>query len=331
MGLKDRLLDAQSSLLDRLRPSRRRRRGATRLHVIGNCQAQAVAHAMRMLLPEADVAFTSVFGIGRRYRRLAHLVAATEGCEAVFATGFAAPFRDGGFEELRAAVPLVPIPTIVFPAYHPDAVYVGSHTGTPGLVYGPMGGHHSAIALYGFLEGLDLEATLRLFRRETYRRLGYLDLWEESVASLAELGRHAGYPLDDAIVRWSRRGCFMHGINHPKIHVAADLARGLLGKAGIAYEECDLDGYLPDDFIRSGTWPVYGPIGEHYGVPASDLFLKAPTRKTGPARTMSYRSFVAASFASYRTRERARLVSDRVEGWRATEAVRQDLAALARA
>ena len=44
----------------------------------------------------------------------------------------------------------------------------------------------------------------------------------------------------------------MHGLNHPKMYVAADLARGLLAKAGIAFEPCDLDGYLSADFIRCG-------------------------------------------------------------------------------
>ena len=332
MGLKDRLLGAQSSLLARLRPSRRGGSGTGRLHVIGNCQGQAVAHAMRMLVPETEVAFTSVFGIATSYRRAADLVVATRDCDAVFANAFHAPFRDGGgFEDLRAGTRLVPIPTLVFSAFHPDAIYVGNESGGQGLVYGPMGGYHSAIALYGYLEGLDLEATLRLFQHETYRRLGYLDLWDGSVATLAELGRHADYPLDESILRWTRRGCFMHGINHPKMYVAADLARGLLRKAGIAFEDCDLDGYLPDDFIRSGTWPVYEAIAEHYGVPGSALFLKAPTRKTGPARTMTLRAFVEASFASYRKRDRARLASPRVEGWRAAEAVRGDLAALARA
>ncbi len=330
MGLRDRLLDAQSSLLARLRPSAGRGRGgAGRIHVVGNCQGQAVAHAMRMLLPERDVAFTSVFGIARRHRTMAALVAATRDADAVFATAFAAPFRDEGtFEDLRAGTRLHVIPTLVFSAFHPDAVYVGERAEEAPLM-GPMGGHHSALALHGYLEGFDPERTLRLFRAEAFRRVGYLDVWDEAVATLVERGRHADYPLAEAILRWTRRGAFMHGINHPKMFVAADLARGLLRRAGIGFEDLDLEGYLPDDVIRSGTWPVYPAIGAHYGIPASELFLKAPTRKTGPARTLTLRAFVEASHASYRTRDRSALRSVRVEAWRADEAVRRDLAALA--
>ena len=330
MGLRDRLLDAQSSLLGRLRPSGvRGRAGAGRIHVIGNCQGQAVAHALRMLLPERDIAFTSVFGIAGRYRRMADLVAATQDAEAVFATAFAAPFRDGGgFEDLRAGTRLHVVPTIVFAAFHPDAIYVGERAEEAPLM-GPMGGHHSALALYGYLEGFGPGRTERLFRAEAFRRLGYLDSWDASVATLLERGRHAGFPLEEAVLRWTRRGAFMHGINHPKMFVSADLARGLLRRAGIAFEEIDLDGFLPDDVIRSGTWPVYPAVGVHYGVPASELFLKAPTRKTGPARTMTLRQFVEASHASYDTRARSALRSVRVEGWRQDERTRRDLAALA--
>ena len=332
MGWKDRLRGTYLSLPAHLRPSRRSAAAAGRLHVIGNCQAQAVAHAMRALLPEREVMFVSAFGIATRFPRMTDLVAATGNDEAVFATAFSGPFRDGGgFEDLRRRTRLIQIPTVVFPAFHPDAIYVGSEEGGHGLVYGPMGGYHSALALYAYLEGFGTEAALRLFEGKTFRRLGYLDLWEPSVATLAELGHDAGYPLDADILRWSRRGAFMHGINHPKMYVAADLARGLLAKAGIPFEDADLDTYLPDDFIRSGTWPVYPAIGEHYGVPASELFLKAPTLKTGPARTLSLRTFVEASFASYGKRDRARLVSARVEGWRADAALRTDLAGLARA
>ena len=323
-------LGAKLSARARGRPAARRT-ASPRLHVIGNCQGGAVASAMRLLLPEADIRFTSVFGIAKSFRRMADLVAATRDCDAVFANAFSAPFRDAGtYETLRASVRLVPIPIVVFPAYHPDVVYVGRQGEEGGgLVYGPMGGYHSALVLFAFLEGWPEAQALRLLGPDAYRRVGYLGIWDEAVASLLELGRHADYDLGEAVMRWSRRGAFMHGINHPKIHVAADLARGLLAKAGIPFDDCDLDAYLADEMIRAGTWPVHRAVGEHYGVPWSELFLKAPTRKTGPARSMSVRAFVEASYGSYRRRDRALLVNERVAAWRGSDALRADLRAMA--
>ena len=107
----------------------------------------------------------------------------------------------------------------------------------------------------------------------------------------------------------------MHSINHTKLYVVADLARGLLTRAGVPFEECDLDAFLPDDLGGQGSWPVYPEIAQHYGVPGSALFFKAETRRSGPARTMSRAEFVAASYANYDRRERKLLISQRVQGW----------------
>jgi hypothetical protein len=108
----------------------------------------------------------------------------------------------------------------------------------------------------------------------------------------------------------------MHSINHTKLYVVADLARGLLTRAGVPFEECDLDAFLPDDLGGQGSWPVYPEIAQHYGIPGSALFFKAETRRSGPARTMSRAEFVAASYANYDRRARHLLVSQRVQGWR---------------
>lgn len=335
MRLTERLLAGPSLVRSRwrARSARRGRTGGPRLLLVGNCQASAIAAAMRLLRPDAEVLFVSAFGIARTHPRMEDLVRAGAACDAVFATAFEAPFRDGGtFETLRAGVNLVPIPTIVFSAFHPDAIYVGDHIGGGAgrdIVYGPMGGYHSALALHGYLEGFTLEETGRLFGRETFARLGYLDVWPDAEAALLRLGRDAGYPLDDDLVRWARRGSFMHGINHPKMFVANDLARGLLAKAGLAHGECDLDSYVADPFIAAGTWPVYPDIAAYYGIAGSSLFLKAPSRRTGPTRTMDLGAFLEASFASYARRPRARLVSPRTETWRDTDAIRADLRTLA--
>ncbi len=334
MRFTDRLLAGPSIARARWHGWRQRvRAGGPRLLLIGNCQASAIASAVRLLRPDADVMFVSAFGIARSHPRMEDLVRVGAGFDVVFATAFEAPFQDGGtFETLRAGVNLVPIPTVVFSAFHPDAIYVGDRIGggaSQDIVYGPMGGYHSALALHGYLEGFTVEETERLFGRETFSRLGYLDVWPDAEAALLRLGRDAGYPLDGDIVRWSRRGSFMHGINHPKMFVANDLARGLLAKAGLVHEVCDLDSYVADPFIAAGTWPIYPDVAAYYGIAGSSLFLKAPSRKTGPTRTMTLRGFLAASFASYARRPRARLVSPRIETWRETDSIRADLRTLA--
>jgi hypothetical protein len=305
--------------------------GSPRVAVIGNCQGDAVAAAMRLLLPRAEVTYRSVYRITRRYPAMDDLVQDLAGYDVVFAGAFAAPFRDGGdFETLRAATRLVQIPTIVFSAFHPDVVYVGDLTDETGrrFVPTPVGAYNSALALFGYLEGFSPAETLRLFKEEVYRRVGYMQVWGDAHATLIGLGRDAGYDLQPDLARWTRRGCFMHLINHPRMFVANDLARGLLRKAAIAFEDCDLDSYAVDNIVRLGAWPVHPPIAQEMGLVGSDVFL-APAGRRQPARTLALRDFIDGSFASYRARPRASLKCERVEQWLQSDPLRSDLKAAA--
>lgn len=305
---------------------------APRILVIGICQGAAVAQAMRLLLPEADLTFVSAFDAAAHHPRLSDLVTLSRRHDITFTNSYLPRFKDGGtLADFTAATRAVVMPTIVFAAFHPDQVRVGrADRPEAGGLIGPMGHAHSALAVFGFLEGLGLDGTLRLFDERLYRALGYLDMWEPSVAALRALGLETGYDLEADLMRWSRRGCFMHSDNHPKMYVAADLARGLLHRAGIGYSPCDLDSFLIDTLLNGGSWPVYPPIARRYGVPGNALFLKVETPRSGPARTMTLRQFVEASFARYSRQPRANLTCARVEGWRADDAIRAMLREAAR-
>jgi hypothetical protein len=301
----------------------KRRPRAPRILVMGNCQAGTVAKAMRYLLPDAQVDFISVFSVRRRFGRLADLIARAETYDAVFTSIYLPPFKDGGtILDLRARPNVRAIPTVAFAAYHPDVVSVGVQDPATlqGLVSGPMGHSHSAVTLYAYLAGFSQAQTLGLFREPVFERLGYYEFWNEAVAALRRLGAEADYDLDADIARWSRRGCFMHSTNHPKLSVMADIARGLLRKAGIPFEACDLESFLPDEGAGMGSWPVYPEIAQHYGIPGSALFFKAETPRSGPARTMSRADYVAAAYAYYDGKPREALVSTRVQAWRADPA-----------
>lgn len=283
-----------------------------------------MAGAIRLLVPDAAVDFVSVFGLPRRYRTLADLRRALAPYDHVFSGAFTAPLRDGtGFEAFKAAAPVIEIPVVVFPAFHPDLVYVHDRADRTGqrLVQSGIGDYHSALVLFAWLEGLGEGGALRLFDPDVYRGLGYLDLWEPSAAALVEAGRRAGHDLSADLLRWSRRGLFMHSTNHPRMFVAADLARAALARAGIAAQDAEIEGWLPDEFIRQGTFPVYPAVATQYGVPANELFLTQSTRSGEPPRTMTLERFVAASFASYARHLPADLACPRVAAWRADPAI----------
>ena len=296
--------------------------------MIGNCQGSAIAQAMRLLLPDAEIVFEPVGRIARRHRTMADLCARLAGFDAVFAMGFGASFADGGtFETLREATRLTAIPVIVFPAFHPDLVYVGDMTDLSGRLHvrSPIGPYNSALALYGYLSDLSVEQTLRLFHPDSYGRLGYLGLWEGSASGLLKLGRDAGYDLADDLARWSRRGVFMHSTNHPKMFVACDLARGLLARAGIAFADLDLESYVQDELLLQGSWPVYPAVAELFGVTGGYLFVGRTERRNASRQAFALGPFVAASFERYARKRRAELGCARVESWLADDAIRAAL------
>lgn len=296
---------------------------------MGNCQARGLANALRLLLPEAEIRYELFWQASQKVGSIEDVSRRLGPRDALVATRFAGQFADGGdFEAFKAATGALEIPVLVFAAFHPDLVYVFDRArGGGALVRGPMGDYHSALALFGHLDGLSVAQTTRLFAAETYRRLGYLDLWDSSAAGLLEAGRVAGWDLSAELMRWTRQGAFMHSINHPKMPVVADLARGVAKRLGLDVPEVDLDSYLADEFLRQGTWPVYPPVAARYGVPGSEVYL-ASGPKWAP-RALPLDAFLEASFAAYATHRPEVLDCARVAAWRADENVRTWLRASA--
>ena len=307
------------------------RGGSPRIAILGHCQGAAIATAMRLLLPEAEISFISTHTVLRRFAGQKDLVSALSDRDVVFGTPFPHGFRAGGdYAGLREETGLIPYPAIVFSAFHPDAIYVGDVWNPATFVRTPLGDYNSALGLFGFLKGLSVEETLRLFDEAVYRQLGYLEAWDGAAASLLQIGRDAGYDLAADLVRWSRRGAFMHVINHPRMFVTNDLARGLLRRAGIPFEDCDLDSFAADEIARRGAWPVYPPVAARLGIEGGGYAFLKPAEGRRPPATTGLRAFIAESFRTYRAHDRARLRSERVEAWLANSALADDLARRAR-
>ncbi|WP_462117436.1 WcbI family polysaccharide biosynthesis putative acetyltransferase [Methylorubrum extorquens] len=137
---------------------------------------------------------------------------------------------------------VVPVPTIVFPAFHPDIVYI-AHKG--GLFGSPMGDYHSALIVYGFARGFSADEIVSLFRADVFSRVGYLDGWFPNRDALLAMSHAHGCNIDRLFAGWMRRGCFMHTINHPKLFVLTDLAHDALHRAEIPARTAACEDYCP--------------------------------------------------------------------------------------
>lgn len=291
-----------------------------------------MAQAVRLLLPDAEVSFRNIHGLRHRRAGTEALIAEHREADAIFATSpslgpsLLPDTPDGPAARPDGDARLLFIPNIFFPAFHPDLIYVGDVTGPPsGHIESPIGPYNSALALYGFRSGYSPDETSRLFTGDVYRRVGYLDAWSGAAEGLLWLAREVGWDLAPDLARWSRRGAFMHSANHPRMFVAADLARGLLRRAGIPFRDFDIDPFLHDELLAQGSWPVYPEIGQLYGISGGTTFLPRSRRSQRQPAPMTLRRFLEGSFALYGRRSRRDLANPRVEGWLADATLAADL------
>ena len=309
-----------------------RRRGADesslhgpRIAVIGNCQARGVADALRILAPGSRVQLIPMASLGKQARSLNAFAADLGPFDHVFSQPFPAGFfPEGGSEALQARLPRMRLfPSIVFTAFHPDAVYVGdlASVARVRLVPSPLGTYHSAITLFGFLQGLPAERIVDLFREEVLAGLGYLNAWDIAATDLIASSRAIGFDLSAELLRWSRTGLFMHNINHPRLAVLGDIAARLLRETGVAARTVPVEAYAPDALLDDAIWPVYPPVATLYGVLGSTVF-KRRQRRGMPPETLGLPAFVAESLAIYRAQPRASLTCHRIEHWAASPQIR---------
>jgi hypothetical protein len=205
-------------------------------------------------------------------------------------------------------------PNIHFQGYHPDLVYI-TVASTGGHFAGPGGHYNSSIALLAWKAGLSVADALELYRGDVYRRLGFFDYWESACAELRNDFQAAGLPLDSFLDAWTKRGCFMHSINHPKLFVSSDLVARLLKEHGIETLPGDPMRYVRDYLADSVVWPVYPEIGERLGIPGSYLFkLSAPgIQPDSPVRSLGLEEFVALSYSAFSSHAPDELVCARLD------------------
>ena len=304
-----------------------------RIAVIGNCQSYSVAYAMKLLLPASRV---DHFPVNSRARLSIGVLAETLATyDFIFAHEFPGGFiPGGGLDELRAKLPrIVLIPQISFAAFHPDCIYVGENGSAP-PVFSPLGAYHSALAVFAFRAGLSMEEANALFDHKVFEALGYYDFWNEASHELISSNKERfDCDLNAELLGWCRRGVFMYSVNHPKPFVLIDVAKLLLSRAGLQIPDIDVEYYMIDDFVgqTQPIFPVYTPIGVHFGVKGSYTFRITTVRD--PRNTAEYLTlpqFISSCYKKYLACDPAVLCNARVDLWLANGGLRDRLVSLAR-
>jgi Polysaccharide biosynthesis enzyme WcbI len=287
-----------------------------RIAVLGNCQSFDLAYAMKLLTPGATVHQYPIQSKAKITRKM--LVRALRGYDHVFLQDFGPGLVRGATSEFlcNELAHTTRYPSLLFGAYHPDSIFI--HRGAAdAFISGPIGQHHSALALFAYRAGLPVEAALRLYTREVFETLGYFDLWRPASTQFLEHARSYGLQLEADFMRWTRRGCFMYSVNHPKSFVFFDLAHHLLDTAGISSQPIDFQHYALNDLARDTVFPVYPEVAEHFGLPGSYIF-KAPKHSPGGLSLGNFfdlHGFISGSHRVYARHAPGALANERVQGW----------------
>lgn len=245
------------------------------LAIVGNCQIGGLEKAFNLVTKDFTARSYFLAGLGAT-----HDAASFAKEMRTYDLVYAHPSDDPKFgaEALRSAgVAVKEIPVVAFPAFQPDMVYAQkiNPDGGSEILRSPVGDNHSALILYGHHLGLNAQQIAALFCEDIYRAVGFFDAWTPAWEALVETGKRADLPLESMMLSWSRRGGFMHTLNHPKIIVLADIARAIARKEGATLRPGTSDAYLVDDLMTSTIWPIYPPIAQHLGLEGSLLFKRA--------------------------------------------------------
>jgi hypothetical protein len=304
------LATLKDSALGRVKPG-------LRIAVLGNCHSLDIAYAMKLLNASATVHRYPIQTKSKITGKM--LVRALRTYDHVFLQDFGEGLIPGGSSDLlsRELANAIKYPTLLFGAYHPDAIFVHDRSKGDTFVWGALGQHHSAIALFAYRAGITAQDALQLYDREVFETLGYFDVWPAASAQLLALAKSYSLDLSSDFLRWARRGCFMFTINHPKPYVFFDLARHLLSRVGIGGEAVDFDNYALDDLARDVVFPVYPAIAEHYGISGAYVF-KAAQYSPGGLNIGGFwdlPGFVPESYRVYARHKAEDLSNERVQGW----------------
>jgi len=239
--------------------------------ITGNCQTVGVTNALNILLPDHAIQSEFLPWPFDRAEHFARMALLTEGVDVWITIGSQSGIDATLALNRQAPRQIIKMPAIGFAAFHPDLCYAKNRADET------LTQHHynSAIVAWAYRHDIDISDTVRLFRREVFRRLGYFDMWHSSRECLHNQFKASS--LSDYFqpfwLNIKRSGNFMHSINHPKIHVIAKLSQLLTSM--VTNRPLDLIRELGlHDNLDQVIWPLYPDIAQEYSLPGGDYLWK---------------------------------------------------------
>lgn len=261
---------------------------ARKIVVMSNCQTGGLHAALAAMLPGDHV--TSLAWLGTEPPELRAELADAD----VWVCSIPRELAGSIAAETGASPQIIVVPTIWFPAFHPDQTPILRRGG--GELEGAVGPYHSKICVWGWTHGFDADTVLGSFRPDVFAGLGYFEAWAPATAELRSIFE----PTDVDFASWflplGRRGAFMLTNNHPRLDALVQLARLVAEQLG-ADPELVRHGWeqvLPDGLLASSVvWPLYPSVAAVLDLPGAYVWRLAS------GELIDLETFVSRSLASY--------------------------------
>jgi hypothetical protein len=267
-----------------------------RIGIFGNCQTASYLEVLKTMLPEENL--IAILGNADTAPLL--------DCDKILVQndydGFFADHSP--LSKVRDRV--IKIPTFYFAGFHPDLIMETRRDGH--MLASPAGSLNSAIALNGFLHGLQQDEIMSLFREDVFETLGYFDYWRWSIRSLTENINNCDLDGSAIVRELIRSGKFCHTVNHPTISTIQIFAREIVKKLGVTIE---FDVECVDPLIQHGAWPVYPGIAEIHGLEGNYEFEFDALQENGKRAAISLESFVSGSLNYYKNQTDDGIIAQR--------------------
>lgn len=244
-----------------------------KLSLLGNCQIEPLGMCLKFMSPEVEVILQKVTISDTNFTDSE--ISALSNSDIILS--IEKNFNEFKFPKFHDSKILLPVPSIFFDAFHPDAVYAKKNNSW--IRNGLDGDWQSGLLIWCYKNGSSISQYLELMEDSyTLESLGYKEHWASSCKFLENEFKARNFDFNQWISSVRRRDTFMWGINHPKLFAVAELAKQILAKINVKAKVDSEELILTlTDPLENIIWPVHSVIANHLGVTKTDLFRQGNT------------------------------------------------------
>ena len=220
-----------------------------------NCQTNGITSALRLMLPDMVIVPIQIPLIEdlKKTEELVNILKMSD----VWVTNSRFDLAKG------LPIEIIKVPAIFFESFHPDITYV-KHRITTEFI---QPHYNSQIGVWAYSNNIKIKDAAKLYNSYTYKALGYLDCWRNSVEELKKIFLENDISAEDFFSFFNRikkYGVFMHTTNHPRHEVISELSKIIARRLNAPPVLVNREIIIPD-YLTFSSWPLYPEIAEELG------------------------------------------------------------------